>query len=253
MDFTRALSFKVSASWYYEDTWQEYFNHDYLTGVGPRYYTTRASQDYYNRNLNQTYNAILNYNETFAQRHNVSAMAGVEFLDFSTKGFSAYGQGAPTDEFQDLQYTTTDEGKRDIDSWHNQNRVLSYFGKFDYDYDGKYLLSAVARYDGYSRLAAGHRWGFFPGVSAGWVLSREDFMAPLRDVISFAKLRVSYGANGNLDTSRIGNYTVQGAYSAQTNYNGSGSTIDSATSSPLPKTNSCFSARQPFQTENSMR
>ena len=232
VDFTRALSFKVSASWYYEDTWQEYFNHDYLTGVGPRYYTTRASQDYYNRNLNQTYNAILNYNETFAQRHNVSAMAGVEFLDFSTKGFSAYGQGAPTDEFQDLQYTTTDEGKRDIDSWHNQNRVLSYFGKFDYDYDGKYLLSAVARYDGYSRLAAGHRWGFFPGVSAGWVLSREDFMAPLRDVISFAKLRVSYGANGNLDTSRIGNYTVQGAYSAQTNYNGSGSTLLSSVPNP---------------------
>ena len=231
VDFTRALSFKLSGSWYYEDTWQEYFNHDYMTGVGPRYSTTRGSQDYYNRNLNQTYNAILNYNKSF-DRHNVSAMLGAEFLNFGTKGFYAYGQGAPTDEFQDLELTTTEEGKRDIDSWHSQNRVLSFFGKVDYDYDAKYLLSLVARYDGYSRLADGHRWGFFPGVSAGWVFSKEDFMQPYSDVISFAKLRVSYGANGNLDTSIIGNYTVQGAYSAQTNYNGSGATLLSSVPNP---------------------
>lgn len=232
IDFTRNLSFKLSGSWYYEDTWQEYFNHDYMTGVGPRITTTRGSQDYYNRNLNQTYNAILNYNVNFASRHNLSAMLGAEFLNFSTKGFYAYGQGAPTDEFQDLEYTSTEEGKRDIDSWHNMNRVFSFFGKVDYDYDAKYLLSLVARYDGYSRLATGHRWGFFPGVSAGWVLSKEDFMESTRDVISFAKLRVSYGANGNLDTNFIGNYTVQGAYGAQTNYNGSGATLLSSVPNP---------------------
>ena len=222
--FTPWLNFKLSGSWYYEDTWQEQFNRDYMTGVGPRYYTTRLSYDYYNRNLNQTYNAILNFNKSFGGFHTVSAMLGAEFLDFTTKGFEAQGQGAPTDEFQDLSYTTTEEGKRSIDSWHNENRVLSYFTKVDYDYDAKYLLSVVARYDGYSRLASGHRWGFFPGVSAGWVISKEPFMADLRDVISFAKLRVSYGANGNL-SGTIGNYTVQGAYGSQTNYNGSGSTL----------------------------
>lgn len=222
VDFTKTLSLKTSASWYYEDTWQETFNHDYLSGVN-RYSTTRASYDYYNRNLNQTYNAILNYNESFGL-HNLSVMAGVEYLNMGTKGFDAYGQGAPTDEFQDLQYTTTDEGKREIDSWHSQNRVLSFFGKADYDYDAKYLLSVVARYDGYSRLDKDHRWGFFPGVSAGWVFSKENFMDSLRDVVSFAKLRMSYGANGTLPSS-IGNYTVQGKYAAQTNYNGQGATL----------------------------
>ena len=224
VSFTPWLSLKLSGSWYYEDTWQEAFNRDYMTGVGPRYYSTRYSSNYYNRNLNQTYNAILNFNKSFAQDHTVSAMLGAEYLDFTTKGFDASGQGAPTDDFQDLQYTITDEGKRDIDSWHNENRVLSYFTKVDYDYDARYLLSLVARYDGYSRLAADHRWGFFPGISAGWVFSKEDFMQNLRDVISFAKFRVSYGANGNLASS-IGNYTVQGSYGAQTNYNGSGATL----------------------------
>ena len=213
--FAPWLNFKASASWYYEDTKQEYFMKDYLRGPN-NWYRSRESYDYYQRNLNQTYTGIFNFNKEFG-RHTVSAMLGTEFLDQGTKGFDAYGYNAPTDDFQDLSLTARDT--RDIDSWHYQNRVLSFFGKVDYDYDAKYLLSLVARYDGYSRLSKQNRWGFFPGVSAGWVFSKEDFMADARDVISFAKLRVSYGANGNLD-SVIGIYDVQGAYGSQTEYNG---------------------------------
>ena len=217
--FAPWLNFKASASWYYEDTKQEYFMRDYLRGPN-NWYRSRESYDYYNRNLNQTYNGILNFNNTFAEYHNVTAMLGVEYLDQGSKGFDAYGYNAPTDDFQDLSYA--DKDTRDIDSWHNQNRILSFFGKLDYDYDAKYLLSLVARYDGYSRLLD-NRWGFFPGISAGWVFSKEDFMAGARDVISFAKLRMSYGANGNIPMSgdnAIGNYTLQGAYGSQTEYNG---------------------------------
>ena len=213
--FAPWLNFRASASWYYEDTKQEYFMKDYLRGPN-NWYRSRESYDYYQRNLNQTYTGILNFNKSFGL-HTVSAMLGTEFLDQGTKGFDAYGYNAPTDEFQDLAYAAKDT--RDIDSWHSQNRVLSFFSKIDYDYDAKYLLSVVARYDGYSRLAKQNRWGFFPGVSAGWVFSKEDFMESARDVISFAKLRVSYGANGNLDNV-IGTYTVQGAYGSQTEYNG---------------------------------
>ena len=101
----------------------------------------------------------------------------------------------------------------------------SSVGKVDYDYEGKYLVSAVLRYDGYSRLHKDERWGVFPGVSAGWILSKEDWFEKYSNVLSFAKLRASYGANGNLDTNKIGNYTVQGAYGAQTNYNGQGTTL----------------------------
>ena len=226
--FSSKLNFKASASWYYEDTKQEYFMKDYLVGAN-RYYRSRESQDYYNRNLNQTYTGILNYNDTFNELHNFSAMLGVEYLDQGTKGFSAYGYGADTDDFQDLALTRQDE-TRDIDSWHSQNRILSFFGKADYDYNAKYLLSVVARYDGYSRLAKQSRWGLFPGVSAGWVFSKEDFMDSAKDVISFAKLRMSYGANGSLDA--IGNYTVYGAYGNATMYDGSNAILFTTLPSP---------------------
>ena len=213
--FAPWLNFKASASWYYEDTKQEYFMKDYLRGPN-NWYRSRETYDYYNRNLNQTYTGLLNFNKSFAELHTVSAMLGVEYLDQGTKGFDAYGYNAPTDDFQDLALASRDT--YDIDSWHNQNRVLSYFTKIDYDYDAKYLLSLVARYDGYSRLID-NRWGFFPGISAGWVFSKEPFMRNARNVISFAKLRMSYGANGNLPSS-IGNYTLQGSYASQTEYNG---------------------------------
>lgn len=226
--FTPWLSARVFGSWFIEDLWQESFTRDYRIGAytsetSTGMSTTRASSDYYQRNLNQTYNATLNFNKSFDKVHNVTAMLGMEFLDYKTKGFNASGRNAPTDEFQDLELTETGD-TRNIDSWHNGQRVMSFFGKADYDYDGKYLLSAVFRYDGYSRLASANRWHLFPGVSAGWVLSKEPFMKPLQNVISFAKLRTSYGANGVLSGS-IGNYTVQGNYQSYGDYNGQGTTL----------------------------
>lgn len=88
-------------------------------------------------------------------------MLGSEYYDKKTKGFSASGSGAPTDDFADLNLTDNGEGKRTIDSWHSQYRILSYFGRLNYDYQGKYLLSGVFRYDGYSSLLGDNRWGFF--------------------------------------------------------------------------------------------
>lgn len=224
----KGLDIKLSGSWYYEDTKQEQFNRDYRTGVN-NWYTTRFSEDYYQRRLNQTYNIVATYN-TSIQKHSVSAMAGFEYFASDVKGFSANGYGAPTDAFQDLALTQMDG--RNIDSWHGKNRIMSFFGKVDYDFDSKYLLSAVLRRDGYSRLDKDNRWGFFPGVSAGWVFSKEKFMEKYSHVISFAKLRASYGANGNLDENILGNYTVQGAYGTTKNYNGNSGTLLSTLPAP---------------------
>ena len=236
--FTPWLNLKVNGSWFLSQYWYETFTRDYLSSAG-NWNRNRVSSNQYSRSLTQTYNAILNFNKTFGQYHNVAAMLGTEYVDAFTKGFSASGRLASTDEFQDLNLTQeaylTDSGEaatyRSIDSSHGGNRVLSFFGKADYDYDGRYLLSAVLRYDGYSRLAAQSRWGLFPGVSAGWVFSKEGFMAPYRTWLSFGKLRASYGANGVLAGS-IGNYTVQGAYSSTTNYHGDSATT--LTTLPLP-------------------
>lgn len=212
------LTLKVSGLWYFDENKQETFNKDYQTGPN-NYSRSRSSSAYFQRALSQTYNAVLNYDTEFLMDHSINAMLGFEFYDKYTKGFSASGSGAATDDFMDLNLTST-ELTRSIDSWHYRERIMSMFGRVNYDYKSKYLVSVVARYDGYSKLASANRWGFFPGVSAGWVFGNEDFMKSLSNVVSFAKLRMSYGLNGNVNKNFVGNYTVQGAYSSG-KYNGS--------------------------------
>ena len=214
-DFTilPELSFKVNGQWFINEGITETFNKDYERQINT-YDRTRTSYAGFSRVFTQTYNAVLNYNHTFADAHNLDLMAGAEYYDRYSRGFSAQGQGAPTDDFMDLEYTVTDAGKRKIDSEHSRYRIMSYFGRVNYDYMDKYLLSATFRYDGYSSLLGSNRWGFFPGVSAGWVFSKEDFMAGTSDWLSFGKLRASYGQNGN--ATGIGAYTLQGSYSSVT-------------------------------------
>ncbi|MFK2606183.1 SusC/RagA family TonB-linked outer membrane protein [Bacteroides fragilis] len=209
------LVIKGTANWYYSEGVYESFTKDFETAPG-KFNTTRASSAKFERDFSQTYNVVLNYNNTFAQNHN-DVMLGSEYYDKKTKGFSASGSGAPTDDFADLNLTDNGEGKRTIDSWHSQYRILSYFGRLNYDYQGKYLLSGVFRYDGYSSLLGDNRWGFFPGVSAGWIFGKEDFIKNAVPDLSFGKLRFSYGVNGN--ATGIGAYTLQGSYNSQ-KYNG---------------------------------
>ena len=85
----------------------------------------------------------------------------------------------------------------------NSWAMQSGYARFNYTFDDKYLLEATGRYDGSSRFTPSNRWGFFPSVSGGWVMSKESFMASTSDVIDFLKLRASYGLLGNQD---IGNY-----------------------------------------------
>ena len=202
----------------YQEEKDESFNKDYLSSPGNKV-TSRSTSAYYDRTLDQTYNAVLNYNYQINKDHYLDAMAGFEYYDSYNKGFNASGSGAPTDDFMDLQYTSKEEGKRSIDSWHSRQRIMSFFGRVNYDYQSKYLLSLVLRKDGYSKLAKENRWGVFPGVSTGWVFSKEKFMANTSDILSFGKLRASFGLNGNVNKNFVGNYTVQGSYGSNT-YNG---------------------------------
>lgn len=176
VNFMKGLSLKLGAIWYYQEEKDESFNKDYLSSPGNKV-TSRSTSAYYDRTLDQTYNAVLNYNYQINKDHYLDAMAGFEYYDSYNKGFNASGSGAPTDDFMDLQYTSKEEGKRSIDSWHSRQRIMSFFGRVNYDYQSKYLLSLVLRKDGYSKLAKENRWGVFPGVSTGWVFSKEKFMA----------------------------------------------------------------------------
>lgn len=219
VSFTKNLYLRTSATWYYEEELYESFNRDYMQSTN-NWNRTRSSSASFARKLDQTYNAVLNYNNTFGL-HTVEGLTGAEYYDSYQKGLSASGSGAPTDDFMDLGLTSTEAEKRNIDSYHIRQRILSFFGRVNYDYDAKYLLSVVFRQDGYSRLLGNNRWGFFPGVSAGWVFTKEDFAKNFSDniALSFGKLRVSYGLNGNVSGQVIGAYTLQGSYYT-TNYAG---------------------------------
>lgn len=218
VDITKDLTLTASANWFYDESVQEWFTKDIQTNqAGTAFDRTRSTGFDFRRKFSQTYNAVLNYNTTFKKDHSLSAMVGMEYYQLQEKGVQASGSGAPTDDFGDLGLTDPGENKRSIDSWHSEQRILSYLGRVNYDYQGKYLFSGVFRYDGYSSLLD-NRWGFFPGVSAGWVFGKEKFVQDALPFLSFGKLRASYGVNGN--ATGIGAYTLQGSYSAVTSYNG---------------------------------
>ena len=220
-DIIKGLSLKVTGNWYYEEQLAEAFNKDFYqtpTVIN----SVRSSSSSWWRKFEQTYNAVLSYNNQITPDHYIDIMLGTEYYDSYYRYLYAAGQGAATDDFADLELTDKGENKRSIDTAHSKERILSYFGRINYDYKSKYLLSLVMRADGYSRLVD-NRWGIFPGVSAGWVFSKENFMQGLSKAISFAKLRASFGLNGKVDKNQIGYYTLQGAYATTTNYNGNSS------------------------------
>lgn len=214
IDFTKNLNLRMNGTWFYSEGFYESFNKDFQSNP-TTFNRDRYSSASFDRTLDQTYNAVLNYEKQLGD-HYVSAMIGSEFYDSFSYGLSASGSGAATDDFRDLGLTSSDKDKRRIDSYHNKQRILSFFGRANYDYQGKYILSFVMRRDGYSRLID-NRWGNFPGVSGAWMFTKEDFMAG-QDILSFGKLKASYGLNGNV--SGVGYYELQGSYVGATKYNG---------------------------------
>ena len=99
---------------------------------------------------------------------------------------------------------------------HKQEALASFFGRVNYDYREKYMLTLVMRADGSSNFAKGNQWGYFPSISAGWVLSEEAFLAD-NVVLNFLKLRASWGQNGNHDIDPF-QYMSLIAFNPQNNY-----------------------------------
>lgn len=227
----KGLTVKGSMSWFYDEEYDEYLNHAYITsqvGAANPNGTSGVSRSYnvgasFNRTFDQTYNLVANFNHTFNEKHTLNVMAGTEFYKSRYRGFSASGYNSPSGNFPIMDNTQNDKfvQSRKTSSFHYEEALLSYFGRAEYDYMDKYLLAATFRTDGYSRLV-NNKWGSFPGVSAGWVFSKEDFWKKwgMENIINYAKLRASYGLNATINSSYLGYYTLQGAYSPY-QYNGS--------------------------------
>ena len=183
--------------------------------------TSRDAIMSFSRTFQTQYNIVANYTRTFWDKHNVNAMIGAEYFGQKNLLTQVYGQNAPTDDISTPNASTTFATGNNTGT-KSEFRIISNFGRLNYDFDQRYLLTLVYRIDATSSLAEENRSGFFPGMSAGWNIHRENFYKNsfLSKYISTLKPRISYGENGNI--AGIGNYDVQGVYGSQGNYNGIG-------------------------------
>ena len=202
------------------DYQREKFNKAYQTQTTTTPETTRQAEAWVQKYQQVQLNASLTYTGTFAEKHNLEAMIGGEYYTYNQFDFEAKTQGSPTDDVPTLNVGSNRTFTRTEKTAY---RILSGFGRINYNYNMKYLLSFTARYDGISRLKD-NRWGFFPGVSVGWNVMEEDFWkdSKVSGVISNLKPRVSYGVNGNVNG--IGNYEVYGEYAQVESKNYGGAT-----------------------------
>ncbi len=134
--------------------------------------------------------------------HNIKGMAGYSYQYSHYSGFNAYNKDFPndglgSDNLGSGEYAK-EEGEIDMGSYRNDAKLIAFFGRVSYDYDGKYLFTASLRHEGSSKFGAANKWGNFPAVSAGWRISQEKFMKGF-SWLNDLKIRADYGVTGNQD------------------------------------------------------
>jgi TonB-linked SusC/RagA family outer membrane protein len=211
------LIFSVTASHFTINNHNESFNKAYRVGntSGPLRSAREASVGL-SRTLRNQLTGTLNYIKEIG-KHNFNGLIGAEY--FKDNGFntSAGTRNSPTDLIQTLNAGAEADGIPS--SFESEYVITSSFGRLLYDYDNKYLIGLTFRNDGSSRLGT-NKFDFFPGVSLGYNLHKEDFFqnSGISQIVSKVKPRLSYGVNGNQDV--LSNYGVNGAYGSQGVYNG---------------------------------
>lgn len=190
------------------------------TDIGEGIYATYNESTFLNENT-------LTYQASIGNDHNFNILGGFTLQETIADFSDIQGTGFPSNTITSVNTAANTEGTANATNFGFQ----SIIGRLNYDYKGKYLFSATLRVDGSSRFGANNRFGTFPSVSAGWVVSEEDFLRDGLNLvkISSLKIRGSYGSNGNAE---IGNFTWRGAYNLTSPYNGSGGTAPSVLENP---------------------
>ncbi|MEO8763870.1 MAG: SusC/RagA family TonB-linked outer membrane protein, partial [Ginsengibacter sp.] len=213
-DILPGLSFDPQVSMFniYDNSWQ--FQPAYWDG--PRTFVTSRAASASDYKWHQTQaDAVFTYNKSFASVHNLNVKAGFSYFGRKVSTLSASGRNAATDLISTLNASGVPVA---VSSSISDQVVLGYFSRINYDYKQKYLLSMNMRYDGASNLGEKHKWGFFPGISAGWNLHKENFWKIFPKDLLQLKLRGSYGVNGNIGA--LGDFTGQGEYGVNAIYGG---------------------------------
>ncbi len=165
-------------------------------------FTSGTITDYYQEgHLNledNNLNIYGTYNHVWDKKHNFKAVVGGQYEDYRNTDLSVKKNDLLSPE---LSTFTVAQGESTIGQSISAFRTLGFFGRLNYDYEGKYLAEVSGRWDGTSRFAAKDRWGFFPSASVGWRMSSEKFWNKLLPVVNNAKIRFSMGSLGNQQVS----------------------------------------------------
>ena len=190
-DFSYDLLSQTEDAWYGK-------NSPFMATDGEAYATSVNNETY-------IYSNYLTFDKTFGEKHNINAVAGMEFNKFNRRFQSVTSIYFPNDSFQ-----TIDGGAEVNAGSGNQTdyTFVSQFGRLTYSYDNKYILKASIRRDGSSRFGKNERFGSFPAFSAGWIISEENFLKD-NATVTFLKLKGSWGKLGNAE---LGNFASRQLY-----------------------------------------
>lgn len=177
------------------------------------------------RSLTYNTNNYFTFNKSFQGRHDLNAVLGMSYQEYNSEYANVYGEQFPVDDLQKLASAGLIKGGTSVAT---NSAFLSYFARANYKLDDKYLFSVSGRIDGSSVFGNDRRYGFFPAVSAGWVISQEKFLENSK-VISFLKLRASWGLTGNAEG--FGNFASRGLWGG-TAYDGTGALTPTQMANP---------------------
>ena len=185
---------------------------DRFYGLTTSYVREKATIDYRNMPASQHSEAFrtryrntntLNYDFSKLignEDHSLTALIGEEMTITKSNTLQMMNEGFPTFFTSDMawNYMSSASFATDFRNYYNlDDRLLSFFGRVNYNYKHKYSFGATLRTDGSSKFAKGHRWGFFPSAAVSWTISNEDFMEQARGWLDQLKLRYSFGTAGN--------------------------------------------------------
>ncbi|UGU18181.1 TonB-dependent receptor [Sinomicrobium kalidii] len=165
-------------------------NYAYKTDGTNNAYTAGSESKFY-----QYYQALLRYEKTFDEVHNISAMAGINAEKYTYQRLGARRVGFEDRGIYDISAASKETQTND--GFKTQNGRYSYLARLNYNYDEKYIVEMVGRRDGHSRFASGYKFKNFGSVQLGWVFTNEDFLNPVADILDFGKIRGSYATTGN--------------------------------------------------------
>ncbi|MCB0546483.1 MAG: TonB-dependent receptor [Phaeodactylibacter sp.] len=206
-DFVPGLSFKTNLGYDVNKGERTEFEPSTYTNTQVSNFNGRIKIENYTR-TNYLLDAYLNYKKNLGELHRLDLIAGYSYQDFNEEYPLFEGQGLSTDAFGANRPDLAEDVFPQNTIW--ENRLISFFGRVNYNFDERYLFTFTLRRDGSTRFGPEDRWGLFPSAAFAWRILEEDFASGLRGVFSDLKLRLGYGVTG---TESIGDYRYLPKYS----------------------------------------